>query len=81
MPVYTGKQVYYSTPYILDLTGIQRKDRAGYISRMIPENLEKIPAKYYYLIKSNPLYPQLKINRKQLITIYQNSDIEVLEKR
>ena len=80
VPVFAYKEMYYSTPYLLDLASIQYSDRKKLIESNLFTHPEKINTEYFYLIKSNPLFNKVQFTYPKFLRIFENNEVVIFRK-
>lgn len=80
IPVFSEKQMYYSTPYILELTSIDYSRRKRIVEMNLLRNTNHIDATYFYIDKSNNLLSKVKFNPLYFNNIFENDDVIILRR-
>ena len=80
---FTGKPTYFNDLHVLEITGVDWRNREKEIANIDKINLEELPVRYFYLLKKDKNYPILiqKINlMKNHKKIFDNQEVSVFEK-
>jgi hypothetical protein len=80
IPVISQKEMYYSTPYILDLTFIDYSKRRNSIDKNLFISPQLIGADYFYINKSNNLFRQIQFNSPYFKKVFENKDVEIFRR-
>lgn len=81
VPVLSQKVMYYSTPYILDLTSTDYSKRKNEVNNYLLTSPYLIGADYFYLIKSNNLYSKTQFDVNHFTKVFENKAVVILRKK
>jgi len=80
IPVISGKEMYFTSPYILDLTATDYTKRKIIVEKNLFSTPYRIDADYFYLNKSNDLYRKVTFSNQYFRVLYENGDVIILKK-
>ncbi|MCX6732336.1 MAG: hypothetical protein NTV98_02240, partial [Candidatus Roizmanbacteria bacterium] len=80
VPVLSQKEMYYSTPYILNLTSTDYSKRKKSVDEYIFTTPYRIDADYFYINKSNDLYNTTKFDLNHFSRVFENKDVSIFRR-
>lgn len=81
VPVISHKVMYYSTPYILDLTSTDYLKKKNNVDKNLTTKPYLIDADYFYLNKSNDLYAKTPFDAHYFTKVFENNSVAILKKK
>lgn len=80
---FSGKQTYFNDLHILNITGVDYKKREMEIEKLLIIDWQKLPVKYFYLLKKDKNFPNFLKKTSNLSKnkiIFENDEVLIIEK-